>query len=86
MRSRICLGSMAQIGQPGEAPGRREQVIRPVGEEKRHGIVRVVRHGEALDLEIAEAKAGAGLEALPVGVMLQNRPGPRALWRDWRKP
>ncbi len=65
------LRGVAEIGEPGETVRRREEVVRPVGEEKGHGVVRVMWHGKAFDLEIAESEARAGLEKLPVGAVFQ---------------
>ena len=37
---------VAEVGQPGEAAARREQVVLAVGDEETDGILRVVRHRE----------------------------------------
>ena len=65
------LRGMAEIGEPGEAVAGRKEVLPALGEEKRDGIVGVVRHGEALDLEVAETEAGSGFKVLPVGAVVQ---------------
>ena len=36
-------------------------------ETKAHGLMRIVRHREALDFQVAEAETRAGFENLPIG-------------------
>src|SRR5258708_33114794 len=56
------LRRVAEIGQPRERAARREQVaILSAGETKSHRLLRIVRHREAFDLEVAKPKPRARL-------------------------
>jgi len=59
------LRGVAEVGEPGERAARREQAAFAVREEEPHRVMRIVRHGEAFDFEVAETEARAGFEQLP---------------------
>ena len=68
------LRRVAQIGQPGEAtPGSYHVVFMAGAETKTHGILGIVRHRKAGDLQITKTESGAGFKDLPIGAMTQSR-------------
>ena len=60
------LWHMAEVGEPGKgAAGGEEVAVESGAETETDGIVCVVRYGEGIDFQIAEAESGAGLEEFP---------------------
>lgn len=59
-------GHMPEISEPDEAASGREQIaIRAARKGKSHRLLRIVRHREALDLQVAKGETRAALENPP---------------------
>src|SRR6266536_108944 len=62
------LRCVSEIGEPCERTARRKQIaVKPRGESKTDRLLGVVWHGKTFDFEIAEPKARAGFERVPIG-------------------
>ena len=66
------LRRVAEVGEQRERVAREKRSsVESRGETEANRLLRIVWHGEALNLEIAEAEARAGFERLPVGPVRQ---------------
>lgn len=61
----VC-GDVAKISQPDDLAARAEEIaVMPVNNGKSDGILRIVRHRERGDFEIAKSESGTGFKELP---------------------